>query len=173
MFKEDLKTRIAIIKNLEHQILQEPIRFHRLKKLNQLMFARDNLRLQFYTEHVKDMDMLTMLETEAKDYISFQGELTTRFGKSNTEFSYNLQSILDTCEQTKFLNSQSIITTSHDTLERIDSKTRESKNIMTNYRLRQITRCRTLLNQFAKENIENKPRSLDCCTDLNADEIQK
>ena len=116
--------------------------------------------------------MLTMLETEAKDYISFQGELTTRFGKSNTEFTSNLQSIIDTCEQCKFLNSKGIISTAKETLGFLSLTTaRESKNIMKNYRLRQLKKCKTILNQYSEEIIENKARSVDCCTGLDKEEM--
>ena len=45
MFRDDLKVRISIISDMEKNILQEPIRRNRLKKLNELFCARNNLRL--------------------------------------------------------------------------------------------------------------------------------
>jgi hypothetical protein len=170
--KQDLENRMSAIENLEHQILQEAVRFRRLKKLNELMSARDNLRLQFYNEHIyQDLEMLAMLEKEAQDYIFFITSLTTKFSKSNSEFSSHLQSILDTCEQGNFFKSNNIITLSNNALGLISLKTRETKNIMTNYRLRNIQRCKMILNQYSQENIENKARSVDCCTDLHKEEM--
>ena len=144
-----------------------------LKKLNELMSARDNLRLQFYTEHIQDYELLNLLKDEVQSYIMFLATLTTRFGKSNTEFASNLQSILDTCEQCKFLNSKGIISTAQETLGYISLTTRESKNIMKHYRLKQIQRCKKILRQYSKEFVENKARSLDCCTELDKEELGK
>lgn len=172
MIKEDLQNRISAIEDLESQILKEPVRFLRLKKLNELMSARDNLRLQFYNEHIyQDLEMLAILEKEAQDYIFFITSLTTRFSKSNSEFSSHLQSILDTCKQSSFFKSNNIITLSNNALGLISLKTRETKNIMTNYRLRNIQRCQTILEQYSQENIENKARSVASCTGLNKEEI--
>ena len=172
MIKEDLQNRISVIEDLESQILKEPVRFLRLKKINELMSARDNLRLQFYTEHIQDYELLNLLKDEAQSYILFLATLTTRFGKSNTEFTSNLQSIIDTCEQCKFLNSKGIISTAKETLGFLSLTTaRESKNIMKNYRLRQLKKCKTILNQYSEEIIENKARSVDCCTGLDKEEM--
>ena len=75
--------------------------------------------------------------------------------RSNTEFTSNLQSILDTCEQCEFLNSKAIISTAKETLGFLSLTTaRESKNIMKNYRLRQLKKCKTILNQYSEEIIE-------------------
>ena len=172
MIKEDLQNRISVIEDLESQILKEPVRFLRLKKINELMSARDNLRLQFYTEHIQDYELLNLLKDEAQSYILFLATLTTRFGKSNAEFTSNLQSIIDTCEQCKFLNSKGIISTAKETLGLLSLTTaRESKNIMKNYRLRQLKKCKTILNQYSEEIIENKARSVDCCTGLDKEEL--
>ena len=174
MIKEDLQNRIFAIENLESQILKEPVRFLRLKKLNELMSARDNLRLQYYTEHNQDYELLNLLKDEAQSYIMFLATLTARFGKSNTEFTSNLQSILDTCEQCQFLNSKSIISTAQETLGFLSLTTaRESKSIMKNYRLRQLQKCKTILNQYSEEIIKNKARSVDCCTGLDKEEFGK
>ncbi|MBE5736266.1 MAG: hypothetical protein E7356_02775 [Clostridiales bacterium] len=169
--KQDLENRISVIEDLEQQILQEPVRYYRLKKSNELLSARHNLRMQFYTEHITDSEILEMLENEAKNFVLFQATLTTRFGKSNSEFASNLQSVLDTCEQSKFLNSKDIISIAQETLGYISLTTRQSKNIMKKYRLRQLQKCKTILSQYSQENIENKARSLDCCTGLNKDEL--
>ena len=169
--KQDLEKRIEVIEDIEQQILKEPVRYLRSKKLNFLLSARENLRLQFYNNHFQDSDIITMLENEAKNFILFQATLTTRFGKSNTEFASHLQSIINTCKQCEFLNSKGIISTAQETLGYISLTTRESKNIMKNYRLRQLQKCKTILNQYSQENIENKARSVDCCTGLNKDEL--
>lgn len=173
MIKQDLINRISVIDDLEVQILKEPIRLLRSKKINELLSARHNLRMQFYTKHIKDSETLEMLENEAKKFILFLTTLTTRFNKSNTEFAYNLQSILDTCNQCEFMNSKGLISIAQDSLECIELETNESNNIMKNYRLRSLQRCKTILNQYSKENIENKTRSMDCCTELDKEELGK
>lgn len=169
--KQDLENRISVIEDLKVQIVKEPVRFRRLKKLNELMSARDNLRLQFYNDHIQDSEILVMLENEAKNFIMFQETLISRFNESNTEFASHLQSIIDTCKQCEFMNSQDIHSTAQDSLEWIEFRVKDSKNIMTNYRLRNIQRCKTMLNQYTEEKIENRTRSVDSCTGLNKEEI--
>ena len=171
MIKPDLKNRISVIKDLEVQILKEPVRFYRLKKLNTLMSARHNLRLQFYNDHIQDPELLALLESEAKDFIVFQKTLTISFGKSNTEFATTLQSIVDTCKQCEFLNSKNIHSTAQDSVDSIESQLLASNNVMKNYRLRQIQKCKTILSQYSVENIENKTRSIDCCIGLDKEEL--
>ena len=171
MIKQDLEKRIEVIEDLKKQVLKEPIRYLRSKKLNKLLSARENLRLQFYNQNFQDLDIQTMLENEAKNFILFQATLTTRFGKSNTEFSSHLQSILDTCKQCQFLNSKGIISIAQDSLDCIGFNINESKNIMKNYRLRQLRKCKAILKQYSQKSIENKTRSVDCCTGLDKEEL--
>ncbi len=172
--KQDLENRLSVIQELEHQILQESVRFLRMKKLNQLMSARENLILQFYNDNIiQNTDILKMLENEAQDYIFFITSLTTKFSKSNTEFSFHLQSILNTCEHCKSLNTKKIISTANDALAYISLHTRENKNIMTSYRLRNLQRCKTLLNQYAEKKIDNRARSLDACVGLDKEGVEK
>lgn len=172
MIKQDLKNRISFINDLERQVLQERNRFIRLKKLNKLMSARENLRLQFYTEHIQDLEILKMLEEEANTYIKFQERFIARFkGRSNVEFETSLQSILDTCSQTQFINNKSIISQAKQSFENIYQTIQDTSNIMKNYRLRNVKRSLFILNQYSEEHIENKTGSLECCTGLNIEEL--
>ena len=42
---------------------------------------------------------------------------------------------------------------------------------MKNYRLRQLQKCKAILNQYLEENIENKAKSADCYAELDKEEI--
>ena len=94
MFKTDLKIRITIINDLEKEVLQEPNRVLRRKKLSELMSARHNLRLQFYNDSIQDATIQNMLSDEATTFIKFQEKLLTQFGCSNAEFGSCLNKII-------------------------------------------------------------------------------
>lgn len=171
MFKSNLKVRITIIEDLEKEVLQEPNRVLRRKKLSELMSARHNLRLQYYNDNIQDASIQNMLSNEATTFIKFQEKLLTQFGSSNAEFGTCLKAIMDTCEQSSTIGNTAPIEESKKSLYRLSESISHSSNIMKNYRLRGIKRCQILLDQYSLENINNVPRSLDCCADLNKEEM--
>ena len=155
MFRDDLKVRISIIRDMEKNILQEPIRRNRLKKLNELFCARNNLRLQFYNTTLKKLDIKTMIEQEAILFIKFQEKLITHFGCCNSEFGVNVQSIMETCNQCEEIGLNTIRAQAKLTLSSISNKLNESSNIMKTYRLRYLKRCQTILEQNSEEILES------------------
>ena len=173
MFKTDLKIRITIINDLEKEVLQEPNRVLRRKKLSELMSARHNLRLQFYNDSIQDATIQNMLSDEATTFIKFQEKLLTQFGCSNAEFGSCLSSIMNTCEQSASIGNTTPIEESKKSLYRLSENIFHSSNIMKNYRLRGIKRCQILLDQYSLEQIKNTSRSLDCCTGLDKEEMSE
>lgn len=172
MYKIDLGIRIDIIRDLERKTLQQPNRLIRRKLFSQLMSARENLRLQYYNENsFQDPEILAILSKEAKSFIQFQEKYLTRHGSSNSEFATCLSAILNTCEQTQNIDRVSIINQAEQSFYHISEQLQNSSNIMKNYRLRNLERCKTILNTYSHNNIENKSRSLDCCTGLNKEEL--
>jgi len=169
----DIAVRIYTIRELEKSILEEPIRLLRMKKINELMNARENLRLQFYTPLITDKEIRFMLAKESFEFIQFQENLITKFGSSNAEFCTCLQNILDTCKQCEFMDNKLTIKQANKTLTNISERLKKSSNIMKYYRLRNVKKCKNILDQYTKENIENKSRSIGCCTDLDYDQIYK
>lgn len=155
MFRDDLKVRISVIRDMEKNILQEPIRRNRLKKLNELFCARDNLRLQFYNTTLKELDLKTLLEQEALLFIKFQEKLITHFGCSNTEFGVNVRSIMETCKQCEEMGLNTIRAQAKLTLSNVSNKLNESSNIMKTYRLRYLKRCQTILEQNSEKILES------------------
>ena len=155
MFRDDLKVRISIIRDMEKNILQEPIRRNILKKLNELFCARNNLRLQFYNTTLKELDIKTMIEQEAILFIKFQEKLITHFGCCNSEFGVNVRSIMETCNQCEEMGLNTIRAQAKLTLSNISNKLDESSNIMKTYRLRYLKRCQTILEQNSEEILES------------------
>lgn len=155
MFRDDLKVRISIIRDMEKNILQEPVRRNRLKKLNELFCARNNLRLQFYNTTLKELDIKTMLEQEAILFIKFQEKLITHFGCPNSEFGVNVRSIMETCKHCEEMGLNTIRAQAKLTLSNISNKLNESSNIMKTYRLRYLKRCQTILEQNTEEILES------------------
>ena len=173
MYKIDLGIRIDIIGDLERKALQQPNRLIRRKLFSQLMSARENLRLQYYNDSVQDAEIITLLSKEAKSFIQFQEKYLTRHGNSNAEFATCLRSILDTCNQTQNIDRESIINQAEQSFNHISEQLQNSSNIMKNYRLRNLERCKTILNTYSHNKIESKARSLDCCTGLDKEELGK
>ena len=171
MFKEDLKTRISVIKDMEKQILNESVRFYRLKLLNELISARENLRLQFNSSAKQDSDIFEMLNNESLSFIKFEEDLTIRFGSTTAEFCKNLQFIVDTCEKSENLDTPKIVEQANKSLTNIFNHVKNKKSIEKNYRLKCITICKMLLLQFSDEKVENKPRAINACTELDKKEL--
>lgn len=140
---------------MEKDILQETNRRIRIKKLNELFSARDNLRLQFYSSGIKELDIKTILEQEALLFIKFQEKLITHFGCSNTEFGVNVRAIIDTCKQCEEIGLNTPCSQAKVSLSNISNKLDESSNIMKTYRLRYLKKCQILLEQNLEEVLEN------------------
>lgn len=137
------------------------------------MSARENLRLQYYNDSVQDAEIVRLLNKEATQFIQFQESYLTRHGSSNAEFTKCLSSIINTCKQTEFTDNKPVIAQAKQSFDNISENLQESSNVMKNYRLRGVQRCQLLLEQYSEENIQNKPRSLDCCTGLNNEEMSE
>ena len=129
MFKEDLKTRISVIKDMEKQILNESVRFYRLKLLNELVSARENLRLQFNSSAKQDSDIFEMLNSESLSFIKFEEDLIIRFGSTTAEFCKNLQFIVDTCEKSENLDTPKIVEQANKSLTNIFNHVKNKKSI--------------------------------------------
>lgn len=171
MYKIDLGIRLDVIRDLERKTLQQPNRLIRRKLFSQLMSARENLRLQYYNNSVQDAEIISLLNKEATSFIQFQENYLNRHGSSNAEFAKCLSSIMDTCKQTQFTDNTTIITQAQQSFDNISQHLQNSSNIMRDYRLRNVKRCQSILNQHFKETITNKPRSLDVCTGLDKEEL--
>jgi len=168
----DLGVRLNAIRELEQSILEEPIRFYRLKKINELMSARENFRLQFYNHtSLKEPELKYLLSHESISFIKFQEQLISKFSHSNTEFASILQNILDTCEQSHFLDDKQIVEQSKQSLINITKKVQKSSNIMKKYRLRDVKKCQNILEQYIEDNFENKPKSIAPCPSINKAEM--